>query len=271
MLSVLYNHFAKMVSETWRRARSSGWRSGWVCAKTHLLNTWIRLQNRCGSEQVACPCCGWRGSKFFSLDCGWFIVPQVACPACNAHERHRMLHLFFTRRPPAFLTQDRPGRILHFAPEQQVRSFTEQNPNLTTLCTDYARFMVARMPRPGFVADIHRLPLRDHVIDGLYCMHVLEHVADDRHAIRELHRVLKPGGEALIMVPFMMDQTETEEYGAPDPDIFDHVRGYSPLDFKDRLAPFDYEEIMPAALMNPEEILRYRVPDSQVIYLCKKI
>ena len=182
-----------------------------------------------------------------------------------------MLHLFFTRRPPAFLTQDRPGRILHFAPEQQVRSFTEQNPNLTTLCTDYARFMVARMPRPGFVADIHRLPLRDHVIDGLYCMHVLEHVADDRHAIRELHRVLKPGGEALIMVPFMMDQTETEEYGAPDPDIFDHVRGYSPLDFKDRLAPFDYEEIMPAALMNPEEILRYRVPDSQVIYLCKKI
>jgi hypothetical protein len=95
-------------------------------------------------------------------------------------------------------------------------------------------------------------------------------VRDDREAIRNLYRITRPGGEAVLMVPFMMDQTETEEYGAPDPELFDHVRGYSPLDFKDRLAPFDYEEIVPSAMLPPGDVDRYKIPDSQVIYLCRK-
>jgi len=75
-----------------------------------------------------------------------------------------------------------------------------------------------------------------------------------------------PGGEAVIIAPFMMGQTATEEYGTPDPELFDHVRGDSPLDFKARAAPFDYEEITPAVLWSADEIERYKIPDSQVIY-----
>jgi hypothetical protein len=41
------------------------------------------------------------------------------------------------------------------------------------------------------------------------------------------------------MVPFMMGQPETEEYDAPDLDNWEHMRGYSPLDFKFRLKPFN--------------------------------
>ena len=99
---------------------------------------------------------------------------------------------------------------------------------------------------------------------------MLEHVADDREAIRNLYRITAPGGEAVIMVPFMMDQTETEEYDAPDPELFDHVRGYSPVDFKERLAPFDYDEVMPSTFLSDEEVTRFRLPPSQVIYLCRK-
>lgn len=72
------------------------------------------------------------------------------------------------------------------------------------------------------------------------------------------------------MVPFMMDQTETIEYDAPDPFMFDHVRGYSPLDFKERLTNLGFEEVKPAAFLSEEEVRRYHVPDSQVIYICTK-
>lgn len=158
---------------------------------------------------------------------------------------------------------------MHFAPESQVHSFVAKNPALryTAFDIDLSQYLL----RPGVEADLHHLPLHDSVAAGLFCIHVLEHVRDDRACIHELHRVLQPGGEAVIMVPFMMGQAETEEYAAPDPEMWDHVRGYSPLDFKHRLAPFEYEEILPHTFLSEEEVKRFAIPDSQVIYLCKKV
>ena len=167
-----------------------------------------------------------------------------------------------------------PGRILHFAPEASVRRFIDANPRARCISTDYAKGVYRRILHgvsgPLFISDIHHLPLAEGAIDGIFCLHVLEHVADDREAIRNLHRITRPGGEAVLMVPFMMEQTETEEYDAPDPELFDHVRGYSPLDFKLRLAPFEYEEIVPSAMLSAGDVDRYKIPDSQVIYLCRK-
>ncbi len=255
------------------RFRGHGARSAWICARVHLCNGDLRLRNRfLPSDRVECPCCGWRGAGFRALDCGQFLVPEVECPHCRAHERHRFLHLFLTRRPPAFMSA--PGRILHFAPEASVRRFIDQNSEARCISTDYAKGVYERILHgvdgPLFISDIHHMPLADGVIDGLFCLHVLEHVRDDREAIRNLYRITRPGGEAVLMVPFMMDQTETEEYGAPDPELFDHVRGYSPLDFKERLAPFDYEEIVPSVMLAADDVDRYKIPDSQVIYLCRK-
>lgn len=259
--------------EVLRRYREYGGQSAWICARAHGVNGALRLRNRVGrAGRVQCPCCGWRGAGFRALDCGQFLVPEVECPQCHAHERHRMLHLFLTRRPPPFMGAS--GRVLHFAPEPSVRRFIDANPALRCIATDYAKGIYAGIlhgvPRPAVVSDIHHLPFAENAIDGLFCLHVLEHVADDREAIRNLHRVLRPGGEAVLMVPFMMDQTETEDYGAPNPELFDHVRGYSPLDFKERLAPFDYEEVLPGAFLTSEEVNQFKIPDSQVIYRCRK-
>lgn len=259
--------------EIGRRFRGHGARSAWICARVHLYNAILRLRNRfLPSDRVECPCCGWRGVGFRALDCGQFLVPEVECPHCRAHERHRFLHLYLTRRPPAFMSA--PGRILHFAPETSVRRFIDLNSEARCISTDYAKGIYQRILHgvggPLFISDIHHLPLAEGVIDGIFCLHVLEHVRDDREAIRNLYRVMRRGGEAVLMVPFMMDQTATEEYGAPDPELFDHVRGYSPLDFKVRLAPFDYEEIVPSAMLTADDVDRYKIPDSQVIYLCRK-
>ena len=52
-----------------------------------------------------------------------------------------------------------------------------------------------------FVGDVTHLPFADHSFDKLILSEVLEHVPDDRLALSEVHRVLRPGGVAAITVP----------------------------------------------------------------------
>ncbi|OPY87932.1 MAG: Ubiquinone biosynthesis O-methyltransferase [Syntrophaceae bacterium PtaU1.Bin231] len=56
------------------------------------------------------------------------------------------------------------------------------------------RWMIAR-------SDVTGLPFRDEVFDLVICSEVLEHIRDNRTAVRELFRVLKPGGDLVVSVP----------------------------------------------------------------------
>jgi SAM-dependent methyltransferase len=49
--------------------------------------------------------------------------------------------------------------------------------------------------------DCLGLPLSDESLDGLICCEVLEHLADYERALREMHRVLRPGGRLAVSVP----------------------------------------------------------------------
>jgi SAM-dependent methyltransferase len=54
---------------------------------------------------------------------------------------------------------------------------------------------------PLLQIDLTRCPLPDQSVDGLVALNVLEHIEDDALAVRQIHRVLKPGGVAYIEVP----------------------------------------------------------------------
>ncbi len=56
---------------------------------------------------------------------------------------------------------------------------------------------------PDIVGDIHNLPFPDNSVDALVCISVLEHVEEPQKAVREMHRVLKPGGYCYIYAPFL--------------------------------------------------------------------
>jgi SAM-dependent methyltransferase len=60
-------------------------------------------------------------------------------------------------------------------------------------------------PYPGvsIVGDVHRLPLADNSFDCVFCTGVLEHVRDPWQVVREIKRVLKPGGIIHLDAPFM--------------------------------------------------------------------
>jgi SAM-dependent methyltransferase len=111
--------------------------------------------------------------------------------------------------------------------------------------------------------DITDIRFPDASFDVVYCSHVLEHVDDDRAAMRELRRVLRPDGWAILLVPI------TAAVTYEDPTIVepaarvaafgqeDHVRRYGP-DYVDRLreAGFDVAVHRVADLVTPDEARR---------------
>ena len=88
--------------------------------------------------------------------------------------------------------------------------------------------------------DIMDIQYSDNTFDVIFCSHVLEHVPDDRKAMREFYRVLKPGGWAILQVPILAKATFEDSTVISREERqrlfgqYDHVRQYG-LDYKDRL------------------------------------
>ncbi len=253
-------------AERWRQ---KGPYSAWIFVRVRARDFVIRQRNKNPKNtQTECPCCGWKGYDFLSMDSVKFWLPSVFCPQCTSHERQRMLHLYIHRHDPRLFGTTGTG--VHFAPEPDVRQLLLKCKDLRYFLADLVPEAVTRFPEPGFLTDIQRLALADNSVDLLFCLHVLEHVRRDRDAIAEFHRVLKPGAVAYIMVPFDMTLDDTVEWEEPDPDIFYHIWAYSIHDFKYRLECFDFQEIKPDTFLTSEERQRYRIPPKEVIYRCVK-
>jgi ubiquinone/menaquinone biosynthesis C-methylase UbiE len=142
------------------------------------------------------------------------------------------------------------------------------------------QYVTGDLYEPGVTTcmDITALPFPDNSFDVVYCSHVFEHIPDDRHAIRECLRVLKPSGWAILLVPITAERT-FEDPSISDPKerirLFgqdDHVRRYGP-DYVDRLyeAGFSVEISQVADLFSAEDATRMGLTaDSGEIYFCTK-
>lgn len=181
----------------------------------------------------ACPVCRARFARFAPTPAGG----RRECPRCASVQRHRLLWLYLERHTELGRA---PIRLLHFAPEPGLRGRLSSLPGIDYVAGDLD-------PAPGDLAlDITGTGLPAASFDAVLCVHVLEHVPDDRAALRELHRLLRPGGWAIVQVPLMLDRTD-EDPGLADPGErlrrfgqADHVRIYG-RDFLDRFAEPGFE------------------------------
>lgn len=178
-----------------------------------------------------------RLNVFYSLDDFETLnIGQYSCPKCSSSDRDRLYALFVKQlltRP-----EDRPLRILDIAPTPVLSSF------LRTISESHYRSADLFSPLADDIVDIMDMCMyADDSFDLIVCSHVLEHVTDDAPAIAELHRVLAPGGTAILMVPILLTALETDEdpleksiderwarFGQDD-----HVRLYAKNDFVKRL------------------------------------
>lgn len=140
-----------------------------------------------------CPVCGSRYRRFMPY--GYVTSREDAlCPHCLALERHRMIWLWLSECSNLF--ESRP-RLLHIAPEVSLMRHFKR------LYRGTENYITADLESP--LADMHfdvqHIPLEDCSVDVVICNHLLEHVEDDRRAMRELYRILRPGGWGIALVP----------------------------------------------------------------------
>ena len=228
-----------------------------------------------------CPYCG---NSFSKLLPGGFDLPvlkekkvvgggyrkNMVCPRCYSTDRDRLIYLFMKEKTPVFT---KPQKIFHVAPEGCIRVMLKELPNI-----DYKSgvkyYEGYYYDRQVNLMDVTELPFEDNLFDIVICNHVLEHIEDDKKAVGEIYRVLKPGGFAILQVPISLTLETTLE----DPTIttpeerekvfgqFDHVRLYGqdyPLLLQKkgfavkRYSPFDdmHQEELKKYALNPDELL----------------
>ena len=125
---------------------------------------------------------------------------NVLSPGTLSLERHRLCWLYLTAHTGLF---SEPLKVLHFAPEQAFYARFRALENLYYTTTDL------NSPLADVKADITALPFDNDHYDLIICNHVLEHIPDDLKAMREIYRVLKPGGLAILQVPYEADRETT--------------------------------------------------------------
>ncbi len=216
-------------------------------------------------DAVYCPVCEHGFDAFKD-------APDVAlglCWRCGSHGRHRAQWLFFESRPE--LLGD-IGSLLHFAPEWTMRR------RLGAL--GHLRYVTADLDQPGvdLHLDLTAADLPDASFDGVICSHVLEHIPDDRAAMRELRRITAPGGWCLVMVPLDVDRRKTyEDSSITTPEdrhrAFwrpDHVRLYAPdIEHRLRAAGFAVERIQPYSALGEARCRHCAIAASEELWLCR--
>ena len=216
-------------------------------------------------QAVYCPLCETSFRQF--LPFGKPLRAQAMCPKCNTVERHRLLWFYLQEQVQI---NTRAFKVLHMAPEPILQQKLKKLPNLDYLSADLESAVAMQH------VDLQDLPFATASFDLILCSHVLGHVPDDRKALRELRRVLRPHGLLLLQDHVSESLPHTEEfpasltaqersalYGQPD-----RCRNYG-QDFQDlvKAQDFDLETLDYTPALPAEQLQRLGLKYRERLFL----
>ncbi|MCF8450868.1 MAG: class I SAM-dependent methyltransferase [Taibaiella sp.] len=198
---------------------------------------------------------------------------KYSCPRCYASDRDRMYALYIEKRlgnTPAGTKYN----LLDIAP-------SELKVLLKTLPYINYRSADLNNPRADDKVDITDMNIYENSrFDIFVCSHVLEHVKDDIKAMKELHRVLKPGGWGIAMVPIntSIEETFEDDNIVTDGDRWkyygqdDHVRMYSKKGFINNLQQAGFKvNLFGVDYFGAAQFERHGIHARSVLYIVEKI
>lgn len=198
---------------------------------------------------------------------------QYSCPFCFGADRERLYALFLEKYFNEVENKEN-FKFLDFAPSKSLSNWIRKY--------KWVKYRTIDLYMQGVddKADITNLDIyTDNEFDFILCSHVLEHIENEKKAISELYRILKPTGKAIIMVPILTTlkedfenpehKTEAERwkyYGQND-----HVRKHSKKGFVKKLenAGFKVEQLN-IDYFSKEEFEKNAISKKSVLYVVSK-
>jgi len=195
---------------------------------------------------------------------------NALAPGTLSLERHRLLWLYLQNETDFFSA---PKKVLHIAPEQCFLKLFKKQQNLDYITADLYS------PIADVKADICDLPFEENSFDVVFCNHVLEHIENDKKAMSELYRVLKPGGLGIFQIPqdLSLDKTyedftiTSKEERKKHFGQYDHVRVYGKDYFnKLRAVGFKVNEVDYSKTLDPILVTKYCLTKGEILPVCTK-
>ena len=192
----------------------------------------FKLININSKHKYICPICNYKGPFMDKNN-----RHRAKCPKCGELERARMAMLVVNE-----IYDDHKASqtdILHISPENFLRKIFKKKYK-SYISSDFYRKDVDHQ------FNIEEIPYPDHSFDLVFASHVLEYVKNDKKAINEIKRVLRPGGLAFLPVPMLHDKTIDFEERPPNKriiretgvdyfdryrEVFTEVKVYDPSSF----------------------------------------
>lgn len=158
-----------------------------------------------------CNICGWNGPEFLKE----FHSEGADCPRCGSISRDRFLmHSFFsTVEDPSNL------RVLETSPRLGIGYRLMMRRHFDYTASDFD----LSAHEGDIQLDLQSIDLPTNSVDVLLTPHVLEHVPDTSSALKEIHRVLKPGGWMFLQIPLCQGMTSvplTPEFHADNTPVY---------------------------------------------------
>ncbi|EOO23858.1 glycosyltransferase [Bacillus cereus VD133] len=194
------------------------------------------------------------------------------CPVCYSMDRERLYRTYIETETDLLSSE---YTMLHIAPEAKLRRWLNEHKNITYVCGDLE-------PKDSLMEeiDVTKLTYENNAFDVILCSHVLEHVPDDEKAMRELCRVLKPGGWGIIQVPIVTNvECIIEDKSVVTPQLRklvfgqeDHVRIYNQSGFIQRLtnAGFKVELYNVAEKSGMGSARKLGLSETDILYIVRK-
>ena len=203
---------------------------------------------------------------------------NMLCPRCHSTDRDRLIYLYLTSN--ALLSKQNIS-LLHIAPEPALKKFLKKFSNITYSCGDkfekgYNGFYYDKDTKP---LDLTSLPFSEKSFDIVICNHVLEHVVNEKKALNEIFRVLKPDGWAILQVPIACELAQTKDNNADSDEkrvlLYgqrDHVRLYG-LDYLSRLKEqgFNVKDWSPEKQCDQKQLDRYAINALEKVFIASKL
>jgi SAM-dependent methyltransferase len=253
------------------------------------LRRLVKLPAYLGSDYT-CPVCGtglrafkpvWKSFKRNLEQHGYIHLGRemetwngeaMSCPRCDAADRDRLMALYLDEMWPKFPKGQRI-HLVDFAPAYPLSQHVKRYPRVDYRSADLYR------PDVQDRIDLTNITYPDQSVDVFICSHMLEHIPDDRKAMRELRRILRPTGFGLLLVPLIVGLDETtedwseasEEYRWKHFGQGDHIRQYGRRDFVNRLTESGLKvDQLGIGHFGRDKFHRHGIADNSVLYVVRR-